>query len=89
MQANTSKTISLKTGRRKPRKSFYELIEPWLFMLPALLVFAVFLFYPLFKTIYLSLFLTNNVGQAKVYYGFKNYLDILTGRYAASFWNSI
>lgn len=89
MQANTSKTISLKTGRRKPRKSFYEHIEPWLFMLPALLVFAVFLFYPLFKTIYLSLFLTNNVGQAKVYYGFKNYLDILTGRYAASFWNSM
>lgn len=89
MQPNTPKTLSLTTGRRKPRKTFYELIEPWLFMLPALLVFAVFLFYPLFKTIYLSLFLTNNVGQAKVYYGFKNYLDILTGRYSASFWNSM
>ena len=89
MQANTQKTLTPAIRRRKPRKSFYEHIEPWLFMLPALLVFAVFLFYPLFKTIYLSLFLTNNVGQAKVYYGFKNYLDILTGRYAASFWNSM
>ena len=58
-------------------------------MLPALLVFAVFLFYPLFKTIYLSTYLTNNYGQAKVFVGLRNYTDILTGKYAPSFWNSM
>ncbi|MDI9520947.1 MAG: sugar ABC transporter permease [Bacillota bacterium] len=71
------------------KKTFYELIEPWLFLLPALVVFAVFLFYPLFKTIYLSTYLTNNYGQAKVFVGLRNYADILTGKYAASFYNSM
>ena len=37
---------------------------PYGYILPALLVFAVFLFYPFFKTIYLSLYKTNKMGQA-------------------------
>ncbi|HHT08378.1 MAG: carbohydrate ABC transporter permease [Christensenellales bacterium] len=89
MQARKPQPPILNPGIKKGKKSLYEHIEPWLFMLPALLVFSVFLFYPLFKTIYLSAFLTNSVGQPKVFYGFKNYLDILTGRYSASFWNSM
>ena len=36
---------------------------PYGYILPALLVFAVFLFYPFFKTIYLSLYKTNKMGQ--------------------------
>lgn len=33
---------------------------PYGYILPALLVFAVFLFYPFFKTIYLSLYYNNS-----------------------------
>ena len=75
------------TSRRK--KPLYETIEPWLFLLPALVVFVVFLYYPFFKTVHLSNFLTNKYGEPKVFYGLQNYLDILTGKYAASFWNSM
>ncbi len=75
------------TSRRK--KPLYETIEPWLFLLPALVVFVVFLYYPFFKTVHLSTFLTNKYGEPKVFYGLQNYLDILTGKYAASFWNSM
>lgn len=75
---------------KKPRKkTVYEVIEPWLFMLPALCVFAVFLYYPFFKTIWLSTFLTNKFGEAKLFYGLQNYIDILVGKYSVPFWQSI
>ena len=51
-----------------------------------ILVFAVFLFYPFVKTIYLSLFLTDKLGQAKVFVGLDNYVDLLTSE---SFYNSL
>ena len=44
---------------------------PYGYILPALLVFAVFLFYPFFKTIYLSLYKTNKMGQAKLFVGLR------------------
>lgn len=56
------------------------------YLLPSLLVFCVFLFYPFFKTIYLSLFLTDSYGQAKVFVGLRNYIELLTSE---SFLNSL
>ena len=79
------KTVVLK---RRRKKTLYELIEPYLFLFPALLVFGVFLYFPFFKTIYLSTFLTDKNGLPKVFYQLNNYRDILLGKYSASFWNS-
>ena len=42
---------------------------PYCYLIPCMLVFAIFLFYPFFKTIYLSLFLTDRMGQAKIFVG--------------------
>lgn len=56
------------------------------YLLPSLLVFAVFLFYPFFKTIYLSLFKTDKMGQAKLFVGLENYIDLLSSE---SFINSL
>ena len=58
---------------------------PYCYLIPCMLVFAVFLFYPFFKTIYLSLFLTDKMGQAKIFVGLENYIDLLTSE---SFRNS-
>ena len=58
----------------------------YFYLIPCFLVFAVFLFYPFVKTIYLSLFLTDKLGQAKVFVGLDNYVDMLT---AESFYNSL
>ena len=74
---------------RHVKKPFYDRIEPWLFLLPALTVFAIFLFYPFGKTVYLSTYLTDNLGLAKKFVGFKNYSDILTGSRSGEFWNSM
>lgn len=59
---------------------------PYFYLIPSLLVFAVFLFYPFFKTIYLSLFKTNKMGEAKIFVGFGNYAELLTSE---SFQNSL
>ena len=68
-------------GKRKhvPLTSYFYLV-------PSLLIFAVFLFYPFFKTLYLSLFMTNKMGQAKLFVGLQNYTDLLR---SASFLNSL
>ena len=59
---------------------------PYGYILPALLVIAVFLFYPFFKTIYLSLYKTNKMGQAKLFVGLGNYTDLFR---SGSFFNSL
>ena len=59
---------------------------PYCYLIPCMLVFAVFLFYPFFKAIYLSLFLTDKMGQAKIFVGLENYMDLLTSE---SFRNSL
>ena len=59
---------------------------PYGYLIPCMLVFAIFLFYPFFKTIYLSLFLTDRIGQAKIFVGMQNYIDLLSSE---SFRNSL
>ena len=61
-------------------------INPYLYLVPSMLIFAVFLFYPFFKTIYLSLYKTNKMGEAKLFVGLEIYTDLLT---SPSFHNSL
>ena len=67
-------------------KSKHVPLASYLYLVPSLLIFAVFLFYPFFKTLYLSLFMTNKMGQAKLFVGLQNYTDLLS---SASFLNSL
>ena len=67
-------------------KSIKEKIGCYLYLVPCLLIFGIFLFFPFIKTIYLSLFKTNKMGQAKLFVGLGNYLDLLQSR---SFYNSL
>lgn len=61
-------------------------ITPYLYLVPCMLIFGIFLFYPFVKTIYLSLYKTNKMGQAKLYVGLGNYKELLQ---SASFINSL
>jgi len=47
------------------------------FILPSLLVFAVFMFYPLLYTVYLSFFDWNMIKPVKTFVGWNNYLALL------------
>ncbi len=61
-------------------------IKPYLFLIPCLAIFGIFLFYPFVKTVYLSLFKTNKMGEAKLFVGLDNYITLMQ---SGSFWNSL
>lgn len=66
-------------ARRKKRGAVHaplKVLEPYLFLIPALLCFAVFLYYPFFKTVFLSFFHTNSMGEAKTFAGVGNYISL-------------
>lgn len=47
-----------------------------LFLIPSLIVFVVFVFYPLAKSIYLSAYLTDPLGRPSVFVGFELYTEL-------------
>lgn len=51
-------------------------IVAYLFILPSLLIFAVFMFWPLLRTIYLSFFSWNMIKPTKTFVGFDNYIAL-------------
>ena len=69
------------------KRSIYNIIEPYLFLLPALVIFFFFLYYPFVRTVYLSTFLTNTLGVAKKFVGLRNYEKILAPD--SPFWPSL
>lgn len=68
------------------RKSFFYIIEPYLFLLPALILLGLFVFYPFFKTIYLSISRTDPQGKVKFLVGIDNYKYLFN---SSSFINSL
>lgn len=55
---------------------FKDKIKPHLFILPSLLVFSLFMFWPVIRTIYLSFFSWNMIKPTKDFVGLENYIQI-------------
>ncbi|MGZ9166998.1 MAG: carbohydrate ABC transporter permease, partial [Anaerolineales bacterium] len=59
-----------------------------LFLLPALILFLLFVIYPIFRSIYFSLFDWNGLGPAVDFVGLQNFKDILTDKvFLKAVWN--
>lgn len=63
--------------RRKHQKPFSKKIEPWVYLLPAIIFFVMFTYYPFIKTVYSSFFVVNSMGVIRRFTGFTNYLKVL------------
>ncbi|MEJ2302747.1 MAG: sugar ABC transporter permease [Anaerolineales bacterium] len=50
----------------------------FLFLLPAFVLFLLFIVYPIFRAVYFSLFNWNGMGPATVFIGLNNFKQILT-----------
>ncbi|KRM92126.1 carbohydrate ABC transporter permease [Liquorilactobacillus cacaonum] len=91
---NQAKSQNFKLSSEKEKSNISLGYNPYakdklyalLFLGPSLLILAIFVFYPMLRTIYLSLFLTNNLGNPTVFVGIKNYLTLLT---SSSYINSL
>lgn len=82
--AKGSLNVPIKTLKHK--KNFSQIIEPYLFLLPSLFLFVSFVFYPFFKTIYLSLNSTDAQGRVSNFVGIQNYVELFE---SPSFQNSM
>jgi raffinose/stachyose/melibiose transport system permease protein len=64
---------------RHPRR-FQDNLTITLFLLPALILFLLFVIYPIFRSVYFSLFDWNGLGPAVDFVGLENFKNILTDK---------
>ncbi len=62
----------------KSKKSFFRTVEPYLYLIPVMILFILFVFWPFVKTIQLSFARTTPLGQVAQYVGIDNYKNIFT-----------
>lgn len=67
-----------KVVAKKRKKTFFQKIEPVLYLAPAFLFLGVFVYYPFAKTIIESFFLLDSMGRIKEFIGFENYANVLS-----------
>lgn len=77
MQSSSSelKDVFLKQKKKTRRQNLFKGI---MFLLPSIILFSLFLFYPMIKTLYLSFFLTDMAGTPTVFVGLDNYIQLYT-----------
>lgn len=66
-----------------------ESICPYLYILPSLLLFSLFVFFPFAKTLFLSLSLTDQAGSAIDFVWLDNFRSVLLGSSSRDFWFSM
>ncbi|HOQ98799.1 MAG TPA: sugar ABC transporter permease [Anaerolineae bacterium] len=82
MAVLTEKTVkeAKDHGRRRGREARHDIAQ-WLaalpYLAPSLIVFTVFVFYPLIRSIVLSTYATNSIGQMANFVGIKYYQRLL------------
>ncbi|WP_240762316.1 carbohydrate ABC transporter permease [Paenibacillus thalictri] len=62
--------MSLRTEKWK------EAVWAYFFLLPSAVLFSIFLFYPMIRSVYLSFHLTNPRGKVAMFVGLENFIDI-------------
>ncbi|GGN64191.1 glycerol-3-phosphate ABC transporter permease [Oceanobacillus indicireducens] len=76
IQQTPKSQINFEQVKKKQRMKNFS--KGMLFLLPSIILFSVFLFYPLARTIYLSFFLTDAAGATTVFVGWENYVTMFT-----------
>lgn len=60
------------------REKWKEALVAYVFLFPSLLLFSIFLFYPMIRSFYFSLHLTDPRGRISLYVGLENFANIFT-----------
>lgn len=70
--------MSVQTGSASRRARWKEGALGYFFLAPSLIVFICFLFYPMLRSVYLSMTLTDPRGRVAAFVGLDNYKDLFT-----------
>ncbi|PKO19010.1 MAG: sugar ABC transporter permease [Chloroflexi bacterium HGW-Chloroflexi-10] len=85
----SSNIFNLKPAKSGPRR-LKDAILIALFLLPALILFLLFVVYPIFRSIYFSMFDWNGLGPATDFVGLDNFKTILTDKvFIKALWNAL
>jgi raffinose/stachyose/melibiose transport system permease protein len=86
-QSSIAKAVDVKTLPKKKLKkqNSKQSYTIFLFLFPALIIYSVFILYPIITTFNYSLFQWNGIGE-KVFVGMQNYATILSD---GTFWNAL
>ena len=76
----------IEVDKKVINKSLIRKVEPYFYLIPAFIIFGLFVFYPFLKTIIMSMTTTNIRGQIKEFVGLANFKEVLT---SPEFYNSI
>ena len=68
---------------RKSKRSLWQRTEPYLYLLPVLIIFGMFVYYPLVRTIRMSLSVVNSMGEIVAFSGIRNFVNLFSGH---KFW---
>ncbi len=71
---------------RSPRRGG---AKAWLYLAPTLLILGVFVYYPIWRSLWLSLHRVAPFGSAKIFVGLDQYRDLLWGVRSAEFWDNV
>lgn len=88
MATTVQQQVAVQTATRKRRFNFV----PYLFILPHLLLFAVFIGYPFFNSLYISLFQYDYLRPERTrFVGLANYTQLFSGGSSqfTTFWNAL
>ncbi|NNU92786.1 sugar ABC transporter permease [Geobacillus sp. NFOSA3] len=75
---NTS--LSMKSSSSVPirrKRAIWTTLEGIAYLLPSLILFSIFLFYPMLRTMYLSLYVTDHQGNPVQFVGIENFVYLL------------
>src|SRR4051812_35268895 len=93
MAVEASPARTLTTTRRRlgvlggvSRQQYRDLGEALLYLAPSLVLFAAFVFIPLVRSFWLSLFNTNPIGNPTSFAGLDQYVDLFR---SGTFWNGM
>ena len=71
--------LKLRRSTGAPRR-LQDTLTIFLFLLPALVLFLLFVIYPIFQSIYYSLFNWKGFGPAEDFVGLENFINILSDK---------
>lgn len=76
--------------RINPSRRVQDYLAIFLFLLPAFVIFFLFIIYPIIRALYFSLFNWNGLGPATIFVGLGNFTQILTDQvFMKSIWNCL
>ncbi|RLQ94037.1 carbohydrate ABC transporter permease [Falsibacillus albus] len=78
MKAGNTAELNVQNKIALNLRGFKDFFIGILYLLPSLLLLGIFIFYPMIKTFYLSVFLTDQQGNPAAYVGLENYRYLLT-----------